>query len=229
MNTDNRYVLIGLGAFGREIAMTLKDRGADLIVIDKDPVAVSQMKSEGFRYTVNIDNLDYAAVSKFVEPEDIVILSMGDNFEATILTIEILKEIGVEKIYARVTKDIQLKVLEKMDITEVVFPEKQEGRRFALKLLNWDINFIDEFSMDTFLIEVPVTRKLAGNTVLDLKLRSRYNVNIIALKSKPEEDVPGAAPKMDYVGFENTLLSEHHSFLVIGREKDLEEMLKDIE
>jgi len=204
MDTDKRYVLIGLGSFGREIARTLNDRGADLIVIDKDPALVSQLKAEGFKYTVNIDNLDIAALSKFIKPEDVTILSMGDNFESTILTIEILKEIGVKTIYARVIKDIQYKVLEKMDITEIVFPEKQEGRRFALRLLNWDINFIDDFNKETYLIEVPVTDKLAGSSVLDLKLRSHYNVNIIALKSQVEDEDKHEKQKIVYVGFETT-------------------------
>ncbi len=222
MNNDQRFVLIGLGAFGREIAITLHERGADLIVIDKDPVAVSQLKSEGFKYTVNIDNLDIASLSRFIKPGDVAILSMGDAFESTILTIEILKEIGVKKIYARVTKDIQYKVIEKMDITEILFPEKQEGRRFALKLLNWDINFIDEFSKEIYLIEVPVTKKLIGNTVIDLRLRSQYNVNIIGLKSTSRDASDHEKTQMEYVGFEKTPLDETHSFLVIGKEKDLE-------
>lgn len=225
---NQRYVLIGLGAFGREIAKTLHERNAEIIVIDKDPVAVSQMKAEGFKFTVNIDNLDIASLSKFIKPQDVVILSMGDAFEPTILTIEMLKELGVKSIYARATKDIQFRILEKLDITEVLFPEKQEGRRFALKLLNWDINFIDEFSKDIYLIEVPVTEKLVGQTVLDLRLRSKYNVNIIGLKSISNAENQSAKSKMDYVGFESTVLDLQHSFLVIGKESDLEDMMKDI-
>lgn len=226
---NQRFVLIGLGAFGIEIARTLNDHQADIIVMDRDQIAVSNLKAEGFKYTVHINNLDQNALSKFVKPDDIVILSMGDAFESTVLTIEILKELGVRSIYARATKDIQYKVLDKMDITEILFPEKQEGRRFALKLLNWDINFIDEFSKDIFLIEVPVTDKLIGNTVIDLRLRSKYSVNIIGLKSITRSEGSTDKTKMEYVGFENTILTKDHSFLVIGKENDLEEMIRDIE
>lgn len=226
---DQRFVLIGLGTFGREIAKTLNERNAEIIVIDKDPVVVNQMKAEGFKYAVNIDNLDLSSLSRFVKPEDVVILSMGDAFEPTILTIEMLKEIGVKSIYARATKDIQQRILEKLEITEVLFPEKQEGRRFALKLLNWDINFIDEFSKDIYLIEVPVTEKLIGNTVMDLRIRSKYNVNIIGLKSTTREKDQPEKTKMEYVGFESTVLDQSHSFLIICKEDDLEEMMKDIE
>ena len=227
MDKNQRFVLIGLGAFGREIARTLHEHDADIIVMDRDASVVNQMKSEGFKYTVHIDNLDPSSLAKFVKPDDVVILSMGDAFEANILTIEMIKEIGVRSIYSRATKDIQYKVLEKMDITEILFPEKQEGRRFAMRLLNWDIHFIDEFAADIYLIEVPVARKLIGKTIVELEIRSKYNVNIIGLKSREQEPEKPESQKMAYVGFENTALREGHSLLVIGKEKDLEELVRD--
>lgn len=227
MDKNQRFVLIGMGAFGREIARTLLEHDADIIVMDRDPSVVNQMKSEGFKYTVHIDNLDPSSLAKFVKPEDVVILSMGDAFEANILTIEMIREIGVKSIYSRATKDIQYKVLEKMDITEILFPEKQEGRRFAMRLLNWDIHFIDEFAADIYLIEIPAARKLIGKTIVELEIRSKYNVNIIGLRSKSPDEEKHDSENMAYVGFENTVLRENHSLLVIGKEKDLGELVRD--
>ncbi len=227
MAENQRFVLIGLGAFGREIARTMHEYDADIIVMDRDPVVVNEMKAEGFKYAVQIDNLDPSSLAKFVKPGDIAILSMGDAFESNILTIEILKEIGVKSIYSRATKDIQLKILEKMDITEILFPEKQEGRRFALKLLNRDIRFIDEFAPDIYLIEVPIPDEFVGKTIVDIEIRTRYNVNIIGLKSPAGDDRDDSNQKMDYVGFEKTILRKEHTLLVIGKEKDLEDLIKE--
>jgi trk system potassium uptake protein len=227
MNDQRRFVLIGLGAYGTEIARTLLEHDADIIVMDRDPVAVNQMKSEGSRYAVRIDNLDPAALAKFIKPEDIVILSMGDAFEANILTIELLKGIGVKTIYARATKDIQYKVLEKMEITEILFPEKHEGRRFALKLLNRNFHFIDEFASDIFLIEVPVTEELAGKTILDHEIRTRFNVNIVGLKSPVDESGDHEKFTTVYVGFEKEVLELKHVLLVIGREDDLADLVRE--
>ncbi len=227
MDNNQRFVLIGMGAFGREIARTLYEHKADVIVMDQDSNVVSQMKSEGFKYTVNINNLDPSTLAKFIKPQDIVILSMGDAFEANILTIEMLKEMGVKTIYSRATKDIQHRILEKMEITEILFPEKQEGRRFALKLLNKDIHFIDEFASDIYLIEVPITDKLIGKTIVELEIRSKYNVNIIGLKSSMQESEFLDTHTMDYVGFEKTVLKKEHSLLVIGKEDYLEELIRD--
>jgi trk system potassium uptake protein TrkA len=228
MSDQRRFVLIGLGAYGTEIARTLLEHDADIIVMDRDPIAVNQMKSEGCKYAVHIDNLDPSALAKFIKPEDTVILSMGDAFEAHILTIELLKGIGVKTIYARATKDIQYRVLEKMEITEILFPEKHEGRRFALKLLNRNFDFIDEYASDIFLIEVPISGGFAGKTILELEIRSKYNVNIIGLKSMLEESGDKESFKMDYVGFEKTILDLKHKLLVIGKEQDLADLVRDI-
>lgn len=236
MNGQRRFVLIGLGAFGTEIARTLLENDADVIVMDRDPAAVNQMKNEGCQFAVHIDNLDPAALSKFIKPDDTVILSMGDAFESQILTIELLKEIGIKTIYARATKDIQYKVLEKMGITEILFPERHEGRRFAMKLLNRNFHFIDEFGDDIFLIEVPVTEKLAGKDIVQHEIRSNYNVNIIGMKSRKDALKVGNNGKgskatdesvMEYVGFERKMLKVGDSLLVIGKEEDLGDLVKD--
>lgn len=227
MENDQRFVLIGMGAFGREIAKTLFEHDTDVIIMDQDLNIVNEMKSEGFKYTVHINNLDPSTLAKFIKPQDIVILSMGDAFEANILAIEMLKEIGVKSIYSRATKDIQYRILKKMEITEILFPEKQEGRRFALKLLNKDIHFIDEFASDVYLIEVSVADKIIGKTIVELEIRSKYNVNIIGLKSSTQESELKESHTMDYVGFENTVLKKEHSLLVIGKENYLEELVRD--
>lgn len=228
MNDQRRYVLIGLGAYGTEIARTLLEHDADIIVMDRDPAAVHQMKVEGCKYAVRIDNLDPSALAKFIKPNDTVILSMGDAFEALILTIELLKGIGVKTIYARATKDIQYRVLIKMGITEILFPERHEGRRFALKLLNRNFHFIDEFASDVFLIEVPVTEKLAGKTILEHEIRTEYNINIVGLKHPSDEPGMEEGFTTDYVGFEKIVLDLKHSLLVIGKETDLADLVSNI-
>jgi len=68
MAENQRFVLIGLGAFGREIARTMHEHNADIIVMDRDPSVVNQMKAEGFKYAVQIDNLDPSSLARFVKP-----------------------------------------------------------------------------------------------------------------------------------------------------------------
>jgi trk/ktr system potassium uptake protein len=227
MAENQRFVLIGLGAFGKEIARTLLEHNADIIIMDRDPNTINMMKAEGFKFAVQIDNLDPSSLARFINPDDTVVVSTGDAFESNILTIEILKEIGVKTIYSRATKDIQVKVLEKMEITEILFPEKQEGRRFALKLINRNVKFIDEFAPDIYLIEVPIPPKFYGKSIVDLGIRSKYDVNVIGLKLVKKDADGNDIQNMDYVGFEKTRLQKGHSLLVIGKEDDLENLVRE--
>ena len=114
-----------------------------------------------------------------------------------------------------------------MEITEILFPERHEGRRFALKLLNRNFHFIDEFASDIFLIEVPVTEELAGKTILDHEIRTRFNVNIVGLKKLTTEPGGKETYNTDYVGFEKTTLEVNQILLVIGRESDLADLVSE--
>ena len=139
-----RYVLIGMGAFGQEIAYTLKDHKEDIIVMDKSLEVIHQLKRDGFDFAVQIDSTDAATLSKFIAPDDIVVLSMGESFEDNIITVGILTRLKVKKIYTRATKIIHEEILSQMKNTEILFPEREEGKRFALKLINRDFLFKDE-------------------------------------------------------------------------------------
>jgi len=224
MATKQRFIVIGLGAFGREIAQVLKDNGAELIVMDSNSTVVNQLKQAGFEFTVQIDNTDPIAMANFIQPDDTVILSLGEAFEANLLTIEILKELGVKRIYARATKDIQVKILERMNISQILYPEKQEGKRFALQLLNKDVKFLDELALDVFISEIDIPEKFLGKTIADLKIRNRFGVNIIGIKHKILSEDEKHIAKMDPVGFEKIVLTEDHSLVVIGKEEDIKKL-----
>ncbi len=227
MATKQRFILIGLGAFGREIAQTLKDNNAELIVMDSNSTVVNQMKQAGFEFTVQVDNTDPIAMANFIQPDDVVILSLGEAFEANLLTIEILKELGVKRIYSRATRDIQVKILERMNISQILYPEKQEGKRFALQLLNKHVIFLDELALDVFISEIEVPQKFLGKTISELEIRTRFGVNIIGVKHKVLSQHEKQTTKMDPVGFENTVLTQDHSLVVIGKEEDIKNLASE--
>ena len=95
-----------------------------------------------------------------------------------------------------------------------------------LKLLNRNYHFIDEFASDIFLIEVPVNENLAGKTIMEHEIRTKYNVNIIGLKFKTIEPEGKEIVNTDYVGFEHTILNTNHILLVLGKESDLAELVR---
>jgi len=225
MANTQRYILIGMGAFGQEIAYTLKDHHIDMIVMDKSLEVINQMKQDGFDYAIQLDSTDAATLGRFVTADDIVVLSMGESFEDNIITVGILARFGVKKIYARATKIIHEEILSQMKNTEILFPEKEEGKRFALKLINKDFLFKDEYAPNVYITEVKVPENFIGKNIIELQIRSIYHVNVIALKQVLPNETSNLHDNINYLGFEQEKLTKDHILIVIGKEENIKKMV----
>jgi len=225
MANTQRYILIGMGAFGQEIAYTLKDHHIDMIVMDKSLEVINQMKQDGFDYAIQLDSTDSATLGRFVTADDIVVLSMGESFEDNIITVGILARFGVKKIYARATKIIHEEILSQMKNTEILFPEKEEGKRFALKLINKDFLFKDEYAPNVYITEVKVPETFIGKNIIEIQIRSVYHVNVIALKQVLPNEISNNHDNINYLGFEQEKLTKDHILIVIGKEENIKKMV----
>jgi len=214
-----------MGAFGQEIAYTLKDHHIDMIVMDKSLEVINQMKQDGFDYAIQLDSTDSATLGRFVTADDIVVLSMGESFEDNIITVGILARFGVKKIYARATKIIHEEILSQMKNTEILFPEKEEGKRFALKLINKDFLFKDEYAPNVYITEVKVPETFIGKNIIEIQIRSVYHVNVIALKQVLPNEISNNHDNINYLGFEQEKLTKDHILIVIGKEENIKKMV----
>ncbi len=229
MKNQQRYVIIGMGAFGREIARTLQQYHADVMVMDKRDEVIQQLREEGFRFTVKINTTDAATLAKFIKPEDVVVLAIGESFEDNIVTIGVLQELKVEKIYTRAIKEIHEHILQRMNVLETLFPERHEGRRFALRLLHPNVIFIDQFAKNVFVCEIEVPPKFFNKTIIELDIRKKYSLNVIGLKEKSDNLQDEYNRKMYTVGFERKPLQNKHSLLVLGSEDDINRLAIEYE
>ncbi|HPD64054.1 MAG TPA: NAD-binding protein [Bacteroidia bacterium] len=226
MSKTQKYVLIGMGAFGQEIAYTLKEYNAELIIIDKNADTVAQLKRDGFPFVVQLDSTDGFSLEKFVSPDDIVVLSMGESFEDNIVTVGILTRIGVKKIYTRATRIIHEEILNQMKNTITLFPEREEGKRVALKLLYKEFYLIEEISPGIFLCEMDVPESFVGQTIIELDVRNKYGINIIGLKKHSEDNEGLISSEMQVIGFEKVILEKNHILAFLANEKNMAQMLK---
>jgi trk system potassium uptake protein TrkA len=229
MSKKQKYVLIGMGAFGIEIARTLLAHNEDILVMDKNENTINKLKKEGFDFAVQLNATDEGTLSRFINPEDIVILAMGESFEDNILIVGILKEMGIKKIYARATTEIQMKILDRLGITETLFPEKQEGKRLALRLLFDDFKFIDEFTKDIFIGEIDVPETFCDKTIIEIDLRKNYKINAIGIKHKITEKDGKITEQLIQIGFEAIKLNKSHSLIVVGLEKNIRNLIESTE
>ncbi|MEH0156287.1 TrkA family potassium uptake protein [Limibacter armeniacum] len=234
-SSNQRYVLIGMGAFGLEIARTLQKHGADFMIIlhvegdnpNKaldDYFSLDRMRQEGFQHVYETDVTNPNALNRHVKPSDCVVLSHGKDFETKILTVDALKQIGVKNIYARATRESHARILSEMGVRKVVFPEKQEGKRLGLALLNQKVKTMDEIAPQVYIIEVPVPDEFVGKSILEVKVRSRYSVTIICLKETIYTD-EGQPEEVVYTkGFETMILKTTHSMVIAGEGSSIKEL-----
>ncbi|NLR92672.1 MULTISPECIES: potassium channel family protein [Flammeovirga] len=236
---NKRYVLIGMGAFGIEIAKTLRNNNEDILIIlhnDFDStsklkdslITLKRLREMGFEYLYETDTTNPMALKKHIKQTDIVILSHGKNFETKLLTIEALKEINVQEIYARATRDMHAKVLTKMGITRVIFPEKQEGKRFALELMNRHVIAMDEVAPGVYIIEVSIPKKFLGSSVRKLRFRDTMHVSVICLKENSSNCNKEGEEKVYIQDFRDITLTENHTLVIAGgkeRVKNIADMV----
>lgn len=176
------FAVIGLGRLGGSIVQELVSLGASVLAID-----ISQEKVDEFAHiatqAVIADTTDESVLRQLgIRNFEHVVVAIGENIQASILTTLILKEIGVPKITVKAQNDHHEKVLLKIGADQVVHPERDMGRRMANNMLSNNILDYLELSDEYSIVEVKANEKLVGHTLIDLDIRAKYGVNIVAIK-----------------------------------------------
>ncbi len=179
-----QIAVIGLGRFGYSVAKTLSESGAEIIAIDREEEKVKAV-SDFVTYAVQLDAMDEKALrSVGVQNVDTAIVSIGEKIEASILVVMILKEMGIKNIIAKAVTPLHGRVLENIGVQRVVYPERDMAVRIAHSLTRPKILEELELSQEYSIIELPVPKEFIGKSVKEIQLRTRYGVNLIAIKRK---------------------------------------------
>ncbi len=177
------FAIIGLGRFGSAIARDLENEGGEVIAIEKDPEKVRTYENE-FTSVVEADSTDIDALNDLgVSDVDAAVVSTGDNMGESILITLLLKEIGVPLIMVKAVDDLHGKVLKKIGANNVVFPEKDSAKVLSKRLLWPGYNELP-LAPGLFMVELNAPQKFIGKNLGELKIRKKYNSNIIAIKRK---------------------------------------------
>jgi len=183
MKKKNRtFGVIGLGRFGYHVARTLAQGGAEVIACDVDEEKVREV-SEYVSLAYVLDATDAKALKESgIANVDTAVVSIGENIEASILIVVQLKELGVKEVVARAITPLHGKVLEKLGVDRVVYPEKEMAIRIAHSLLVGE--FIEEIPIGEkhSLFELKAFDFMLGKTLRDLDVRRRFGVSVLAIK-----------------------------------------------
>ena len=176
------YAVLGLGRYGMGVADELMRRGAEVLVADKDERRIEQ---NAWKYTqaVIADLSDTDEIRKLgLGNMDAVIVSMGQDLEASIMCVMVAKECGVHKIISKAESRRKGEILKKVGATQVVFPEWESGSRTAFQLMSRDILQFFDLSSDLVFVEMEPFKEWDGKTISQLNLRSKYGINVVAVR-----------------------------------------------
>ncbi|MGE7216964.1 potassium channel family protein [Priestia koreensis] len=207
------FAVIGLGRFGGSICQTLSDQGMEVLAIDMDEDKVNQYANIASHAVVGDTTDEMVLKSLGIRNFDHVIVAIGDNIQASILTTIILKELGVKKITVKAQNDYHEKVLSKIGADKIVHPERDMGKRIANNIISNSVLDYLELSDEHSIIEVIANSRMAGYSLIELDIRAKYGINIVAIKREKEIIVSPQASE---------LIQEGDILIIIGADADID-------
>lgn len=210
MTSKKSILLIGLGRFGRHIAMKLDELHHQVMAVDKEDSRVEAIlpfvTNAQIGDATNEDFLSSLGIRNF----DVCIVAIGDNFQNSLETTSLLKELGAKMVVSRASRDIHAKFLLRNGADEIVYPEKQLANWTAIRYSSDHILDYIGLDEDHAIFELPVPHEWTGKTVGQLDIRKKYDINIMAVKTNGILNLKVNS---------DTYLSTDSSMLVLGEIK----------
>lgn len=221
------FAVIGLGRFGQKLAIALAMTGAEVLAIDKNREEIELVKDQ-VSHAVRLDSTDESALkAQGVDKVEVAIIGIGQgggsqSFESAVLTVANLKQLGIQNIYARAETLIAGEVFSKVGATEVIYPEIESAQRWAYKLIAPQIGEKIDFAPGYSLARVKAPESFDEKSVMDLQLRQKYRVNLVAIK-RDEHGKADESEKKQIVNvpMPNTVIYEGDILMVAGSDADL--------
>jgi trk system potassium uptake protein len=216
-NNSRQFAVIGLGRFGRAVCETLHKSGYEVLGTDVNEKRVADILSAGLAaHAVVLDSTDPLALKEAgVFEFDTVIVAIGNYLQESIITTLNVKEAGVANVVAKASSEVHAKLLQKVGADRVVLPEFEAGCTLARTLTKPGI--LDRFDLDPqhSIVEIEVPESFHGKTILELRLRSDYGLNVLAIGKDRDFDIN---PRPDL------RLGKGNMLVAIGKTEDIERL-----
>ncbi|MEA5152789.1 MAG: TrkA family potassium uptake protein [Oscillospiraceae bacterium] len=213
-----KYILlVGMGRFGRHVAIKLHELGHQVMAVDKEEsrvdaalpyvttAQIGDSTDEGFLASLGVRNFD------------VCIVAIGDDFQASLETTSLLKELGAKFVVARAARDVHAKFLLRNGADEIVYPEKQLASWTAIRYSSDHIFDYIELDGDYAIFELSVPKAWLGKTIGQLDIRRAHAINIMAVRKNGKMN-------MD-VGYD-TMLDDSMTMLVLGKNRDIQKCFR---
>ena len=195
------FAVIGLGRFGSTMAMTLAELGHDVIGIDGSEDRIREL-ADHISLAMQLDATNEKALrSAGIQDVDVAVVSIGEHIESSLMVVTLLREMGIKEIVAKAVTPLHGRILEKLGVGRVVFPEREMAIRVAHSLVVANVLDFIELSDKFSIAEIPAPIEFAGKTLREIALRSRFGLTTIAIKraNAADGDFTNVAPGPDDV------------------------------
>lgn len=215
-----QFAVIGMGRFGSSVAISLSRLGYEVLAIDSSEQRMQDV-SGVVTHAVQADSTDEEALRALgIRNFDVVVVAIGQDIQASILTTLILKDMGVPVLVVKAQTDLHGKVLKKIGADKVIFPERDMGLRVAHNLISPNILDFIELSDDYSIVELRASASMIGQTLRELDIRAKYGCNVMALKNSDKINI---SPNADDVIKEDDIL------IVVGENNQLNMLERQLE
>jgi trk system potassium uptake protein len=224
-----KYIVLGLGNFGKALSIRLTELGHEVIGVDSDMAKVENFR-EKITHTVCLNTTDRDAVSALpLKDSDAVIVAIGEDEGASLLTTALLKQLNVKRIIGRVVSELQLTVLEAMQIDEYIRPETESAERLAMRLDNIDI--VDSFKISEkySIVEAVVPERYIGKTLQEADFTNAYKIIVLTTIKQRDGDVRGSTAKVKEVtgiAKSTTMLEKDDILVLFGELNNINKLIK---
>lgn len=206
-------LLIGLGRFGRHIARKLNDLNHEVMAVDQNEQRVNEVLPYVTNAQIGDSTSEEFLSSLGIRNFDACIVTIGDNFQNSLETASLLKELGAKKVIARASRGVQEKFLLRNGADEVVYPEKQLAAWTAIRCTSDHILDYIELDGDYSMFELEIPEQWNGKTIIQLNIRKKYGINILGIRENGRLNM-NITP--------DTCLDSGKSILVLGKQKDIQ-------
>lgn len=215
----NQFAVIGLGRFGSNLAKELVRQGFEVLGVDKDENIVHELNEE-LTHTVIADSTDEDMLRALgIRNFDCVIVAIGDDIQASIMTAILLKDLGVRMVVAKALSDLHGKVLDRIGVDRVIYPERDMAVRVAHQLVSPNLLDFIELSKDYTIAEISVPQQIAGLSLKELNPRGKYGCSVVAINKKAGVII---APTAD------DIVEEKDVMVIIGTNGQIESFEREV-
>lgn len=225
----SRFAVIGVGRYGFTIAKRLAEKGAQVFAFDPSEEKIEKIKDD-VAFAVTMDATDRRALeAQNIREVDAVVVAIGENFEATILTCVHLMDMGVKRIIARASGDQQRMILEKIGVKEILTPEDEVADAIRETLLNPNIVSFLQLPDDHEIAEIIAPRGVIGRSIDEVGFRNKYEMTLITIKRVYAMTKNGEECKEQHiigVPKSDTVIQEEDTLVVFGAAASVERFIE---